>query len=69
MTDLAKGGALDFTMSMHGSKYGFQATSKSERDGWLVALNSKMADAKASREGIVSSPGYKSQLEKFGGLQ
>lgn len=66
MTDLAKGLATDFTMSLHGSKYTFQATNKSERDGWLVALEPKMADAKASRDGIVSSSGYKSQLEKFG---
>ena len=65
MTDLAKGNFNDFTATLHGHKYTFQATNKAERDGWIVALDPKMADAKTSREGIVGSQGYKNQLEKY----
>ena len=66
MTDLAKGNFNDFTVSLHGHKHTFQAQTKSERDGWLVAMEPKMADAVTSQEGITSSEGYKSQLEKYG---
>ncbi|KAL9126474.1 MAG: hypothetical protein Q9217_004473 [Psora testacea] len=66
MTDLAKGNFNDFTVNLHGHKHTFQALSKSERDGWLVAIEPKMADAKTSREGIIGSEGYKTQLEKYG---
>ncbi|KAL9100255.1 MAG: hypothetical protein Q9163_004347 [Psora crenata] len=66
MSDLAKGNFNDFSVSLHGHKHTFQALTKSERDGWLVALESKMGEAKASREAIVGSEGYKSQVEKYG---
>ena len=66
MTEIAKGNVNDFTVSLHGHKHTFQALSKAERDGWLVAIEPKMTDAKTSREGIVGSEGYKSQLEKYG---
>lgn len=39
-----------------------------ERDGWLVALETRQADAKTNREGIVGSEGYKSSLDKFGNM-
>ena len=66
MTDLAKGNFNDFTATLHGHKHTFQAQTKAERDGWMVAMGPKMADAVTSREGITGSEGYKSQLEKYG---
>ena len=66
MTDLAKGNFNDFTATLHGHKHTFQAQTKAERDGWLVAMEPKMADAVTSREGITGSEGYKSQFEKYG---
>ena len=66
VTDVAKGNFDDFTFSLHGQKHTFQATNKAERDGWLVSIESKAADAKTNREGIIGSSGYKSQLEKYG---
>ena len=66
MTDLAKGNFNDFSVTIHSHKYTFQALNRAERDGWLVALEPKISDAKSSREGIVNGQGYKTQLEKFG---
>ncbi|KAL9585864.1 MAG: hypothetical protein Q9212_001266 [Teloschistes hypoglaucus] len=63
--DVTKAGLTDFTFKYHGHKHAFQAPNATERDGWLVALETRQADAKTSREGIVGSEGYKSSLDKF----
>ncbi|KAL8929856.1 MAG: hypothetical protein Q9208_001000 [Pyrenodesmia sp. 3 TL-2023] len=63
--DVAKAGPHDFTFKYHNHKHAFQAASATERDGWLVALETRHAEAKTSREGIVGSEGYKSSFEKF----
>ena len=68
MTDVAKGNFNDFSFSLNGHKHSFQATNKSEKDAWLVTIETKAAEAKTEREGIVGSSGYKSQLEKYGML-
>ena len=65
MTDLAMGNFNDFSVKLHGKNHTFQATSKPERDGWLVAIEPQMADAKANREKLMATPGYKSALEKY----
>lgn len=65
VSDVTKGDLNEFTFKLNGHKHGFQATSKAERDGWLVAIESRLADAKASREGIVGSDGYKSRIEQL----
>ncbi|KAL8777509.1 MAG: hypothetical protein Q9203_002605 [Teloschistes exilis] len=64
--DVTKAGLTDFTFKYHGHKHAFQAPNATERDGWLVALETRQADAKTNREGIVGSEGYKSSLDKFG---
>lgn len=64
--DVAKAGPHDFTFKYHNHKHAFQAASATERDGWLVALETRHNEAVNSREGIVGSEGYKSSLEKFG---
>ena len=63
---MVKGNFNDFGFSLHGHKHNFQATNKSEKDAWLVTIETKAAEAKTAREGIVGSSGYKSQLEKYG---
>ncbi|KAK4692615.1 hypothetical protein P7C71_g4625, partial [Lecanoromycetidae sp. Uapishka_2] len=59
VTDVEKGNFNDFSFKLHGKTHTFQALSKAEKDGWLVAIETKLADAKSAREGIVSSSGYK----------
>lgn len=66
MSDVTKGDLNEFTFKLHGHKHGFQAPTKAERDGWLVAIESRLANAKASREGLVGSEGYKSRIEHLG---
>lgn len=68
MTDVVKGNFNDFGFSLNGHKHNFQATSKSEKDAWLVTIETQAAEAKTAREGIVGSSGYKTQLEKYGML-
>ncbi|KAI4256894.1 MAG: hypothetical protein LQ352_001894 [Teloschistes flavicans] len=63
--DVTKAGLTDFTFKYHSHKHAFQAMNATERDGWLVALETRQADAKTNREGIVGSEGYKSSLDKF----
>ena len=65
MSDLAKGNFNDFNGTVNGHKYTFQAVTKAERDGWLVAIDSKIADAKSDREAVTGSEAYKGQLEKY----
>ncbi|KAL8698669.1 MAG: hypothetical protein Q9201_006442 [Fulgogasparrea decipioides] len=63
--DVTKAGPTDFTFKYHGHKHAFQAVNATERDGWLVALETRQAEAKSNREGVVGSEGYKSSLDKF----
>ncbi|KAL9604534.1 MAG: hypothetical protein Q9219_000499 [cf. Caloplaca sp. 3 TL-2023] len=63
--DVAKAGLHDFTFKYHNHKHAFQAASATERDGWIVALETRHAEAKTNREGVVAGEGYKSALEKF----
>ena len=65
---MVKGNFLDFGFTLHGHKYNFQTLNKSEKDAWLVTIETKAAEAKTAREGIVGSSGYKRQLEKYGKL-
>ena len=65
MSDLQAGDFNDFSLKLHGKNHTFQATNKSERDGWIVALQPQMADAKANRELMLATPGYKNALEKY----
>lgn len=46
-------------------KHTFQASSSSERDSWVAALEAQSAYAKAQKETITGSEGYKSELEKL----
>jgi hypothetical protein len=65
---VTKGDLNEFTFKLHGHKHAFQASTKAERDGWVVAIESRLADAKASRDGLVGSEGYKNHIKQLGML-
>ncbi|KAH4208962.1 hypothetical protein HBH98_177170 [Parastagonospora nodorum] len=65
-TDLHKDGADAFAFKISGSKHAFEAQTTAERDGWYLAVEKAIADAKEAKEGIESSEGYKEQKEKIG---
>ncbi|KAF4214924.1 hypothetical protein CNMCM8980_008847 [Aspergillus fumigatiaffinis] len=65
ISDLAKDGANEFLFKVNGQKHTFQAANAAERDSWFVALEAKAAEAKAEKETIVASEGYKAELEKL----
>ena len=64
-TDITKDGSNEFHFKVGGVKHAFQASSSAERDSWVAAVEAKSADAKAQKETIVASEGYKSELEKL----
>lgn len=66
VSDVARGDFNDFSFKLHGHKHSFQTPTKAERDGWLVAIETKSKEARAAHEDLISSQGYKSQLEKYG---
>jgi hypothetical protein len=65
-TDLHKDGADAFAFKISGSKHAFEAQTTAERDGWYLAVEKAIVDAKEAKEGIESSEGYKEQKEKIG---
>ena len=68
MSDMQKGDFNDFSVKLHGKNHTFQALNKNERDGWVVTLTPLMADAKAHREMLLATPGYKSALDRYSRL-
>ncbi|GKZ37733.1 hypothetical protein AbraIFM66950_009416 [Aspergillus brasiliensis] len=65
VSDIAKEGSTELHFKVNGQKHTFQATSTSERDSWIAALEAKSAEAKAEKEAVTSSEGYKAELEKL----
>ncbi|RFU30507.1 hypothetical protein B7463_g5819, partial [Scytalidium lignicola] len=65
ISDITKEGSTEFLFKINGQKHTFQASSATERDSWLAALEAKSAEAKAEKETIISSKGYKTELEKL----
>lgn len=59
-------GSNEFHFKLHGQKHTFQAATSTERDSWLSAVESKAAEAKASRDGIIGSEGYKKHMTSLG---
>lgn len=68
-TDLAKDGAVAFAFKLSGHKHTFEASTAAERDGWFVAVEKAITEAKASKDGVESSEGYKEAKEKIGKSQ
>ncbi|KAL5334714.1 Pleckstrin homology domain-containing protein [Aspergillus crustosus] len=65
ISDVTKEGSNEFLFKLNGHKHTFQASSSTERDSWVAALESKSTEAKAEKETITSSEGYKAELEKL----
>ncbi|KAL8771191.1 MAG: hypothetical protein Q9209_003362 [Squamulea sp. 1 TL-2023] len=63
--EVTKTGPTEFTFKYHSHKHAFQAGNATERDGWLVALETRHTEAKTDHDGVVGSEGYKSSLDKF----
>lgn len=51
---------------IHGHKHAFEASTLTERDGWFVAVESAIVEAKEAKEGIESSEAYKEEKTKLG---
>jgi hypothetical protein len=64
-TDLVKDGAVAFTVKISGHKHTFEAQTAAEREGWFIAVEKAITEAKAEKEGIESSEGYKEHKEKI----
>lgn len=64
-TDITKESSTEFLFKVNGVKHTFQAGNTSERDSWVAALEANSADAKAQKETITGSEGYKKELEKL----
>ncbi|KAF2833029.1 hypothetical protein CC86DRAFT_365021 [Ophiobolus disseminans] len=64
-TELHKDGTIAFALKISGHKHTFEAQSAPERDGWYVAVEKAIAEAKEAKEGIESSEGYKEHKEKI----
>ncbi|KAJ5779425.1 hypothetical protein N7457_007145 [Penicillium paradoxum] len=65
VSDVTKDGHNEFVFKVGGHKHTFQASSAAERDSWVVAIEANATEAKAEKETITSSEGYKAELEKL----
>jgi hypothetical protein len=65
ISDVTKEGSNEFLFKLNGHKHTFQASSTAERDSWIAALEAKSTEAKAEKDTITSSEGYKAELEKL----
>jgi len=59
---------VEFFFKVHGDKHTFKAKSIAERSSWVVALEKKIEEAKAIKDEIQGSEGYKKRMEAFGKL-
>lgn len=64
-TELSKDGVLAFHFKLNGDKHTFEASSAAERNGWFIAVEKAIEEAKAAKEGIVSSEAYKEEVKKL----
>ncbi|KAK2809954.1 hypothetical protein FQN50_003368 [Emmonsiellopsis sp. PD_5] len=65
ISEVSKESGNEFLFKVSGHKHTFQAASSDERASWIAALEAKAAEAKADKETITSSEGYKAELEKM----
>ncbi|GAB7348455.1 hypothetical protein MBLNU459_g6872t1 [Dothideomycetes sp. NU459] len=65
-SDLEKQFPHEFSFKLHGHKHTFKAANDAERDGWFVALEKAIPEAKAAKEGILGSEGYKQSVAHLG---
>jgi hypothetical protein len=58
----------EFFFKAHGDKHTFKAKNTEERSSWVAALEKKIEEAKAMKDEIQGSEGYKKRIESFGKL-
>ena len=58
-------GEKDIVFSVNGHKHTFVASSSEDRASWLAALQTKIEVAKAEKDNITNSEGYKGELDKL----
>ncbi|KAF2869969.1 Pleckstrin homology domain-containing protein [Massariosphaeria phaeospora] len=66
VTDLSKDGFVAFHFKLHGQKHSFEAQNLAERNGWFIAVEKAIEDAKSEKESMLASEGYKEHLTKLG---
>ena len=62
---MTKEGFNEFSFRLNGHKHVFQANSTAECSSWTTAIETKAAEAKALKEGLISSDGYKEHVERY----
>ncbi|KAJ4353214.1 uncharacterized protein N0V89_004941 [Didymosphaeria variabile] len=65
-TELTKDGIVAFHFKLHGGKHTFEAQTTAERNGWFVAFEQAIEEAKAAKDSIVANETYKEELSKLG---
>ncbi|GAM83553.1 hypothetical protein ANO11243_015410 [Dothideomycetidae sp. 11243] len=65
-TDVHKSAAQEFSFKIHGEKHTFKAANDAERNGWFVAIEEAVKEAKASKDGIRRSDGYQDTVKHLG---
>jgi hypothetical protein len=56
----------EFFFKAHGDKHTFKAKNTAERSSWVTALEKKIEEAKAMKDEIHASEGYKKRMESYG---
>jgi hypothetical protein len=59
-------GMEEFFFKAHGDKHTFKAKNSEERSSWVATLGKKIEEAKAMKDEIQASEGYKKRMESFG---
>ncbi|KAF1968350.1 hypothetical protein BU23DRAFT_558578 [Bimuria novae-zelandiae CBS 107.79] len=65
-TELTKDGTVAFHFKLHGHKHTFEAQTAAERNGWFVAVEKAIEEAKASKDSVLANETYKEELAKLG---
>lgn len=63
--EIKEQGTSEFTFKLHGHKHKFDAQTGAERDGWVAAVKKIAEEAKAKKDEIINSEGYKEALAKL----
>ncbi|PPJ53379.1 hypothetical protein CBER1_00997 [Cercospora berteroae] len=64
-SDLKKSAQHEFSFKLNGDNHTFKASNDAERDGWYLSIERAIEHAKATKEEIRASEGYKAEIEKL----
>ncbi|KAF2211439.1 hypothetical protein CERZMDRAFT_43352 [Cercospora zeae-maydis SCOH1-5] len=64
-SDLKKSAQHEFSFKLHADNHTFKAANDAERDGWYLSIERAIEHAKASKDEIRASEGYKAEIEKL----